>query len=79
MAIAIEKLKHSKIDIDFLETWEALRPISEFTKDTGNSVILFSSLMVVGFIGHYLTTRKNRNTEQGDAVDQGHSGPVENN
>ena len=58
MSIAIEKLKHLKIDSDSLETWEALRPISEFTKDTGNSVILFSILMIVGFIGYYLTAKK---------------------
>ncbi len=79
MAEAIEKLKHSKIDFDSLETWEALRPISEFTKDTGNSVILFSILMIVGFIGYYLAGQKNKNTEPGGAVDQGHSGPNESN
>ena len=69
MAIAIEKLKHSKIDFDSRETWEALRPISEFTKDISNSVVLFSILMIVGFIGYYLAGQKNKNTEPGGAVD----------
>ena len=69
MAIAIEKLKHSKIDFDSRETWEALRPISEFTKDISNSVVLFSILMIVGFIGYYLAGQKNKNTEPDGAVD----------
>ncbi len=67
MSITIEKLKHLKIDSDSLETWEALRPISEFTKDTGNSVILFSILMIVGFIGYYLTAKKNKTSEPGSS------------
>ncbi len=76
MSIAIEKLKHLRIDFNSLETWEALRPILEFTKDTGNSVILFSILMIVGFIGYYLTAPK-KTTEPGGSVDQGHRGSIE--
>lgn len=78
MAVAIENLKHSKIDFDSLETWEALRPISEFIEGTGNSVILFSILMIVGFIGYYLAGQKNKKIKPDGAVDQGHNGSIEN-
>lgn len=57
MAIAIENLKHTEIDFESVNTWDALRPISDFTKHTSNRVILLSTLMLVGFIGYNLCAR----------------------
>lgn len=57
MAIAMENLKHTEVGFESVNTWEALRPVSDFTKRTSNLVILLSTFMLVGFIGYNLCTR----------------------
>ena len=50
LSIAIRNLKNTNLEFDAVETWNAVSPVSEFTKTMSDQVILFSTLMFVGFI-----------------------------
>lgn len=64
MVIAIENLKRTEIGSESVNKWEALRPISDFTRQTGNLVVLLSTLMLVGIIGHNICTRTKETPNQ---------------
>jgi hypothetical protein len=51
LALAIENLKVTELEIDAIETWQAVHPVSQFTKRLGERTVLLSTLMLVGFIG----------------------------
>ncbi len=58
LALAIENLKVTELEFDAIETWEAVRPVSQFTKRFSDRTVLLSTLMLVGFIGFQIGSRE---------------------
>ncbi len=56
---AIRNLKNTNLEHDAVETWDAVRPVSEFTKTMSDQILLLSTLMFVGFIV-FAIGRKNK-------------------
>ena len=52
LSASIHRLRalETKLEPESIETWDALRPVSEFVGNSSNVVLLLSTLMFVGFI-----------------------------
>ena len=50
LSTAIENMRKTNLASDAGEAWAAVRPVTDFTKSMSDQILLFSSLMFVGFI-----------------------------
>ncbi len=71
LAIGIENLKSTAMEFDAVETWDAVRPVTSFTKRMSDRTVFFSTLMLVGFIAFAAASRRTQSPNNTSEVTSG--------